>query len=83
MLLSLELPLGPAPPDGVAVLLELELLPAALGSDDELAGTLDDDEAAPLVGVASSPRLQPIKVAESNKAGASTRYFFMVISFGS
>lgn len=86
MLPSLELPLGPAPPDGVPELLELELLPAlpaALGSDDGLDGALDDDEAAPLVGAASSPRSHAAKVADNNKAGASTRYFFIAISFGS
>ena len=83
-LLSLALPLGPAPPAGAPVVLELELLPAlpaALGSDDGLAGALEDDEVAPLVGAASSPRSQATKVADNNKAGASTRYFFIAISF--
>lgn len=85
--LSLELlPPGPAPPDGVSVLLGLELLPAlpeAPGSDEGVDGALDDEELVPVLGVASSPLSHAAKVADNNKAGASTRYFFIAISCGS
>lgn len=81
---SLELlPPGPAPPDGVSVPLGLELLPArpeAPGSDEGVDGALDDEELVPVLGVASSPLSHAAKVADNNKAGASTRYFFITIS---
>lgn len=75
-------PLEPAPPDCEPEVLPLlpELDPLAPGLDDGELGEGELDELAPLPWLPLSPLPPPLhaaSVAENNKAGARSKYFFM------